>query len=255
MPDLSRFDLTGRTAVVTGASRGIGRAIALGLAESGADILATGRDTDSLAGLGAEVVALGRDFRSYAVDLERPDEVDGFTAAVLDEAGVPDILVNNAGMIARAPAAEHTDEQWNATIAVDLTAHFRISRALGAEMVRRGHGKIVFTASLLSYQGGINVVSYAAAKSGISGLTRALANEWAPHGVTVNAIVPGYIATDNTEALRADDVRRRSIDERIPMGRWGTPDDLVGAAVFLASPASDYVTGAHLVVDGGWMSR
>ncbi|CAN5366086.1 2-dehydro-3-deoxy-D-gluconate 5-dehydrogenase KduD [soil metagenome] len=255
MTDSSLFDLSGTTAVITGASRGIGNAIARGLAEAGADIVATAKSTSSLVELEADVTKLGRAFRAHALDLADPSSVDAFTAAVLAEVGAPEILVNNAGTIARAPALQHSDEQWDTTLAVDLTSHFRISRAFGAGMVERGSGKVIFTASLLSFQGGINVVSYTAAKSGLLGLTHALANEWAQHGVTVNAIVPGYIATDNTDALRADDARRRSIDERIPMGRWGVPDDLIGAAVFLASRASDYVTGTHVAVDGGWLSR
>ncbi|PJJ55362.1 SDR family oxidoreductase [Compostimonas suwonensis] len=253
MTDL--FDLTGSTALVTGASRGIGRSIALGLASAGADVVATATDAATLDGLGTEITGLGRTFRGHSLDLSQRANVDAFIEAVLADTGAPDILVNNAGMIARAPALQHSDEQWDTTLAVDLTSHFRITRALGAGMVERGHGRVIFTASLLSFQGGINVVSYTAAKSGILGLTHALANEWAPHGVTVNAIVPGYIATDNTLPLTTDEARRRSIEERIPMGRWGTPDDLVGAAVFLASRASGYVTGTHIAVDGGWLSR
>jgi 2-deoxy-D-gluconate 3-dehydrogenase len=176
-------------------------------------------------------------------------------AGQLDALGRIDILVNNAGTIARAPAAEHPDEFWDHVIQVNLTSQFLLSREIGRTMIDRGRGKIIFTASLLSFQGGINVPGYTAAKSGVAGLTRALANEWAAHGVNVNAIAPGYIATDNTQALRDDPVRHRSILERIPAGRWGTPDDLAGATVFLASPASDYVNGVILPVDGGWLGR
>ena len=254
MPD-SLFDLSGSTAVVTGASRGIGAAIAAGLAAAGADIIATATSAGSLAETERLVTAHGRAFKPHALDLSDRSSVDAFIGAVLSGSGGPDILVNNAGIIRRAPAAEHGDDLWDETVGVDLTAQFRLARAAGAGMIERRHGRILFTASLLSFQGGINVVSYAAAKSGILGLTRALANEWAPHGVTVNSIVPGYIATDNTQPLRDDPVRRKAIEERIPMGRWGTPADLAGAAIFLASRASDYVTGTQLIVDGGWLSR
>lgn len=255
MPDLGLFDLTSTTAVVTGASRGIGAAIAAGLAAAGADIVGTATKSASLPAIEAEVTRHGRSFHGFQLDLADPASVDAFTASVLERFGSPDILVNNAGVIHRAPALQHSDAQWDESIAVDLTSHFRITRAFGAGMVERGRGKVIFTASLLSFQGGINVVSYAAAKSGILGLTHALANEWAPHGVTVNAIVPGYIATDNTQPLRDDEARRQAVEDRIPMGRWGTADDLIGAAVFLAARASDYVTGTQVVVDGGWLSR
>lgn len=255
MPDLSSFDLSGSTAIVTGASRGIGAGIAVGLAAAGADIIGTATNIASLDGTERAVVAHGRSFSGHALDLANQASVDEFIARVLTRADGPDILVNNAGIIRRAPAAEHSDDLWNETVAVDLTAQFRLARAAGAGMIARRRGRIIFTASLLSFQGGINVVSYAAAKSGILGVTHALANEWAPHGVTVNSIVPGYIATDNTQPLRDDTARCAAIEERIPMGRWGTPADLAGAAVFLASRAADYVTGTQLVVDGGWLSR
>jgi 2-dehydro-3-deoxy-D-gluconate 5-dehydrogenase len=255
MPDLSLFDLTGSTAVVTGASRGIGAGIATGLAAAGADIVATATNAASLDGIEHVVAGHGRSFKGYSLDLADRASVDGFIAKVLTGTDAPDILVNNAGIIRRAPAAEHGDDLWDETIAVDLSAQFRLARAAGAGMIARRRGRIIFTASLLSFQGGINVVSYAAAKSGILGVTHALANEWAPHGITVNSIVPGYIATDNTQPLRDDAARRQAIEARIPIGRWGTPADLAGAAVFLASRASDYVTGTQLVVDGGWLSR
>lgn len=255
MPDSGLFDLTGCTAVVTGASRGIGAALAKGLADAGADIVASARDADSLAGLEKQVISSGREFHGLAVDLSEPHHVDAFISGVQALGVDVDILVNNAGSIERAPAVEHTDEQWDRIVGVDLTSQFRITRELGGDMVRRGRGRVIFTASLLSLQGGVNVVSYTAAKSGLLGLTRALANEWAPSGVTVNALIPGYIETDNTQPLRDDDSRRLSIEQRIPIGRWGVPDDLIGAAVFLAAPASAYVTGTQIVVDGGWMSR
>jgi 2-deoxy-D-gluconate 3-dehydrogenase len=255
MTDSLLLDLTGRTALVTGASRGIGLAIAAGLAAAGADIVATARDAATLAPLEARVLAFGRSFAAHSLDLAQPESVDGFLEAVVTSSGTPDILVNNAGTIQRSPAVEHSDEQWDLTLGVDLTQHFRITRALGRDMVARGSGRVIFTASLLSFQGGINVVSYTAAKAGVLGLTRALANEWAPSGVTVNSLVPGYIETDNTQPLLDDPVRSKAIEDRIPMGRWGTPDDLVGAAVFLAAPASAYVTGTQVVVDGGWLSR
>ena len=250
------FDLTGRLAVVTGCRRGIGLAMARALADAGADIVGV---SASLEGTGSDVAeqieATGRTFTGYRVDLAH-------RAAALELAATLgrldrdiDILVNNAGTIRRAPAAEHRDEDWDQVLAVNLTAPFALARELGKRMLDRGRGKIIFTASLLSFQGGINVPGYTAAKSGIAGLTRALANEWAGRGVNVNAIAPGYIATDNTQALRADPQRSRGILERIPAGRWGRPEDLAGATVFLASAASDYVHGTTILVDGGWLGR
>ena len=248
------FDLTGQTAVVTGAKRGIGLAIAEALAAAGADIIgvsasleATGSEAES------RVRALGRTFEARQVDFAERTAVTALGAELA--ARSVDILVNNAGTIARKPAAEHDDELWDHVLEVDLTSHFVLSRALGGSMLSRGRGRIIFTASLLSFQGGINVPGYAAAKSGITGLTKALSNEWAGRGVTVNAIAPGYIATDNTQALQDDPDRSRSILERIPAGRWGEASDLGGAAVFLASSAADYVTGITLPVDGGWLAR
>lgn len=251
----SLFDLTGQSAVVTGASRGIGAAIARGLADAGANIIATGRDATELADLERHVKDAGGEFRGFSLDLSQPHSISVFIDDVRSAGAEIDILVNNAGTIERAPAVDHTDEQWNTVMGVDLSSQFSITRALGGDMVRRGRGRVIFTASLLSFQGGINVVSYTAAKSGLMGLTRALANEWAASGVTVNALVPGYIETANTQQLRDDEARRLSIEGRIPMGRWGRPDDLIGAAIFLAAPASAYVTGTQVVVDGGWLSR
>ncbi len=249
------FDLSGRTAVVTGARRGIGLAMAEALARAGADIIGVSAKLEP-AGSDVEraVHAAGRSFTALTADLA--DRAAVLRLAVdLEALGPIDILVNNAGTIARAPAAEHADELWDHVIQVNLTSQFLLTRELGRTMVARGRGKVIFTASLLSFQGGINVPGYTAAKSGLAGLTKALANEWAAHGVNVNAIAPGYIATDNTQALRDDPARHRSILERIPAARWGRPDDLAGATVFLAAPASDYVNGVILPVDGGWLGR
>lgn len=249
-----RFSLSGVTAVVTGASRGIGFAMATALAGAGADIIGV---SASLAASGSDieraVTAAGRSFEGFACDFADPDSVDAL-GATLAGRGV-DVLVNNAGTIERAPAAEHPLELWDRVVQVNLSSQFRLTQAVARPMLARGHGKVIFTASLLSFQGGINVPGYTAAKSGIAGLTRALANEWAPRGVNVNAIAPGYIATDNTQALRADPARSAAILERIPAGRWGDADDLAGATIFLASPASDYVSGVVLPVDGGWLGR
>ena len=247
------FDLSGKLAVVTGARRGIGRAMAEALATAGADIIGVSarlRPDDEV----AEVIrGRGRSFEAYAVDLGDREAVVALGAELAGRA--PDILVNNAGTIERAPAAQHPLAWWDRVLEIDLTSPFALTQLVAAPMLDRGHGKIVFTASLLSFQGGINVPGYTAAKSGIAGLTRALANEWAPLGVNVNAIAPGYIATDNTAALRDDPHRSRSILERIPAGRWGRGDDIAGATVFLSSAASDYVSGAVLPVDGGWLGR
>ena len=247
------FDLTGRTAVVTGARRGIGFAMAEALAGAGADIVAVSASQESDGGaIGRRVRELGRGFEGFAVDFRDREAVAGFGALMRDRA---DILVNNAGTIRRAPAAEHPLEWWDEVVDVNLSSQFVLTQAIGAGMIERGGGKVIFTASLLSFQGGINVPGYAAAKSAIAGLTKALSNEWAAKGVTVNAIAPGYIATDNTEALRGDAVRSAAILERIPAGRWGEASDLAGATVFLASGAADYVTGAIIPVDGGWLGR
>jgi 2-deoxy-D-gluconate 3-dehydrogenase len=253
---VNRFDLTGKTAVVTGSRRGIGRAVAVALAEAGADVIGCSANLELDGGeVGREVRAAGRTFTALRVDFADRAQVLGLATELNRDGRCVDILVNNAGDIARAPAAEHTDADWDRIIAIDLSSQFVLTREVGRGMLQRGHGKVIFTASLLSFQGGINVPGYTAAKSGIAGLTRALSNEWAARGVQVNAIAPGYIATDNTEALRTDATRSRAILERIPAGRWGRPEDLAGAAVFLASPASDYVNGAILPVDGGWLGR
>ncbi len=250
------FNLTGKTALVTGCKRGIGFAMAQGLAEAGANIIGVSANLE-LSGSAIEkaVTALGRTFTAYQCDFTQREAVKAFAAQVMAEQGVPDILINNAGTIKRQPAAEHSDEFWFEVIEVNLNAQFLLSRDIGAKMVERGSGKIIFTASLLTFQGGLTVPGYAASKGGIGQLTKALSNEWASKGVNVNAIAPGYISTDNTEALRDDPVRSQQILGRIPAGRWGEVDDFKGPVVFLASEASRYVHGEILVVDGGWMGR
>ena len=248
------FDLTGRTALVTGAKRGIGRVMAEALAVAGADIIGVSKTLETSGSEVAKAVsAHGRQFTAYQVDFADRAAVASLAREV--EPRALDILVNNAGTIRRAPAAEHPDEFWDEIIDIDLSSQFVLTRELGRGMLARGSGKIIFTASLLSFQGGINVVSYSAAKSGIAGMIRALANEWTRHGVTVNGIAPGYIATDNTRPLRDDRERYTAILDRIPAGRWGNPADLAGATIFLASPAADYVSGVILPVDGGWLGR
>ncbi len=256
MTILDQFNLSGKTALVTGCKRGIGKAMAVGLAEAGADIIGVSASLElSGSEIEKEVTALGRSFRAYQCDFGDREKLYEFIGQVRADVPQIDILVNNAGTILRKPAAEHPDEYWDKIIEVNLNAQFVLSREFGKDMVTRGSGKIIFTASLLTFQGGITVPGYAASKGGIGQLTMALANEWAPHGVNVNAIAPGYIATDNTAALQADPVRNPAILSRIPAGRWGDPEDFKGAIVFLASDASKYVNGTILTVDGGWMGR
>jgi 2-deoxy-D-gluconate 3-dehydrogenase len=255
MSVLDLFKLDGRTALVTGAKRGIGRAMAVALAEAGADIVGVSRSLEPGSDVENEIVALGRRFQGYACDFSDRTAVYRLLETVVAKFPAIDILVNNAGDILRKPAAEHPDEYWDRILEVNLNSQFVISREIGKRMVQRGSGKIIFTASLLTFQGGITVPGYAAAKGAIGQLTKALANEWAGRGVQVNAIAPGYISTDNTTALRADPVRAPAILARIPAGRWGEAEDFKGAVVFLASKASDYVNGEILVVDGGWMGR
>ncbi|WP_228507625.1 SDR family oxidoreductase [Herbiconiux sp. VKM Ac-1786] len=248
------FSLEGTTSVVTGASRGIGRAMAVALAEAGSDIIGVSTTLPASGSeVGAAVEATGRRFEGLACDFADPSAVDALGAA-LAERDI-DVLVNNAGTIERSPAAEHPLDSWYRVLEINLSSQFRLTQAVGRRMLDRGRGKVIFTASLLSFQGGINVPGYTAAKSGIAGLTKALSNEWSARGVNVNAIAPGYIATDNTAALRADPSRSQSILDRIPAGRWGEASDLAGATVFLASRASDYVDGITLPVDGGWLGR
>jgi 2-deoxy-D-gluconate 3-dehydrogenase len=251
---LEAFRLTGKNALITGSSRGLGAAIAIALAEAGANVALHGSRgvprtvVDQVAATGARHIELIADLR----DPDRAPELVEQTIAAL---GSIDVLVNNAGMIRRAPAVDFTTADWNDVLATNLTSVFRLSQSGGRHMLQRGSGKIINIASLLSFQGGVTVPSYAAAKGGISQLTKALANEWAAKGLQVNAIAPGYMETDNTEALRNDPARSRQIMERIPAGRWGTPQDVAGAAVFLASSASDYINGHILAVDGGWLGR
>lgn len=255
MTVLSSFDLSGKTAVVTGAKRGIGRGMAEALAQAGADIVGVSASLQPGSDVEQAVTALGRKFTPYQCDFSDRAAVTALAAQLQADGVAPDILINNAGTIKRKPAAEHPDDWWDEVIEVNLSAQFVLSREIGRGMVERGRGKIIFTASLLTFQGGITVPGYAASKGGIGQLTRALANEWAGKGVNVNAIAPGYIATDNTQALQDNPDRSKSILERIPQGRWGTPQDFAGPAVFLSSAASDYVNGEILVVDGGWMGR
>jgi 2-dehydro-3-deoxy-D-gluconate 5-dehydrogenase len=253
---MTLFDLTGRLAVVTGARRGIGRAMAQALAEAGADIIGVSANLEQAGSeVEKEVTAAGRSFEAIRADLADPAAVRELGDDLAGRRRPVDILVNNAGTIRRAPADRHSDADWDLVLQVNLTAQFVLARAVGGAMAARGHGKIIFTASLLSFQGGITVPGYTAAKHGVAGLTKALANEWAPRGVNVNAIAPGYIATDNTQALRDDQARSAAILDRIPAGRWGTATDLGGATVFLASDAAAYVHGAVLPVDGGWLGR
>jgi 2-deoxy-D-gluconate 3-dehydrogenase len=251
----SPFDLSGRKALVTGCSRGIGRAMAVALANAGADIVGVSATLAPGSDVEREVAATGRAFTPYACDLSDRDAVASLLKRVTSRHPDLDILVANAGTIRRAPAAEHSDDDFDHVLEVNLRSQFVMAREIGRTMIARGRGKIVFTASLLSFQGGITVPGYAASKGGIAQLTKALSNEWAGRGVNVNAIAPGYIATDNTEALRADETRNAAILSRIPAGRWGTPEDLAGALIFLCSRASDYVHGTVLTVDGGWMGR
>ena len=253
---MKMFDLSGKTALVTGCKRGIGRGMAEALAEAGADIIGVSATLEpSGSDVEQAVTAMGCKFHAYSCDFSDRDAIHAFAKQIEADGHKPDILVNNAGTIKRKPAAEHEDALWDEVINVNLSSQFILSREIGRGMIARGSGKIIFTASLLTFQGGITVPGYSASKGGIGQLTKALANEWAPHGVNVNAIAPGYIATDNTQALQDDPVRSKSILERIPQGRWGTPADFAGPAIFLASSASDYVNGEILVVDGGWMGR
>ncbi|HET9204122.1 MAG TPA: SDR family oxidoreductase [Acidimicrobiia bacterium] len=250
---LSRFDLTGRTALVTGSRRGIGRAIAAALAEAGADIIGVSATIAAGSEVEGEVEAAGRSFTAIRADLGERGQLYGLLDQVAGR--TVDILVANAGSNRRRPAAEYVDDDWDSLIELNLSSQFILAREIGKTMLERGRGKVIFTASLLSFQGGITVPAYAASKGGIASLVKALSNEWAGQGVQVNGLAPGYIATDNTQALQDDPVRSKEILGRIPAGRWGTPADLAGPAVFLASPASDYVSGEILVTDGGWMGR
>lgn len=256
MSVLDTFRLDGKTAVVTGCKRGIGKAMAIALAEAGADIIgvsATLETSDSA--VEKAVSALGRSFTGYSCDFSDRAALKKFASTLKSDHIKIDILVNNAGTIKRAPAAEHPDEFWDEVIEVNLSAQFLLSREVGAQMIENGSGKIIFTASLLTFQGGITVPGYAASKGGIGQLTMALANEWGSKGINVNAIAPGYVRTDNTQALQDNKERHDSILERIPAGRWGETQDFAGPVVFLASDAANYLHGTIVTVDGGWMGR
>jgi 2-deoxy-D-gluconate 3-dehydrogenase len=250
------FRVDGKLALITGSSRGIGLAIATALAESGADIIGV---SSKLEASGSElekaVVNAGKKFYAYQCDLSKRDSIYSFLEKVKADHPRIDILINNAGHILRKPVAEHPDDYWDTIININLNAQFILAREIGKRMVEQGYGKIVFTCSLLSFQGGITVPGYAASKGAIASLLKAFANEWARSGVNVNGVAPGYIATDNTSALRADPDRNTAILARIPANRWGTPEDMAGAFVFLSSPASDYMNGTIVTVDGGWMGR
>jgi len=251
---LDQFKLKGRVALVTGASAGLGQAIAIALAEAGADVVCHGNTRTTDATLEA-ISRAGRQAFAVAGDLAEIETPKALIETTIERFGRIDILVNNAGTIRRAPAAEYSEEDWHTVIEVNLSAVFRLSQLAGRRMLKQGSGKIVTIASLLSFQGGITVPAYAASKGGVAQLTKALANEWAAKGINVNAIAPGYMRTENTEALQQDEARNRQILERIPAARWVEPADVAGAVIFLASSASDYVNGHVLVVDGGWMGR
>ncbi len=252
---MKQFDLTGKVALVTGCKRGIGMAMTLGLAEAGADIIGVSATLEAGSEVEKAVVALGRKFQAYTCDFGDRESLHAFIAKVTAENPRIDILVNNAGTILRAPAAEHSDAYWDKVIEINLSAQFVLTREIGKLMVERGSGKIVFTTSLLAFQGGLTVPGYAASKGGVGQLAMSFANEWASNGVNVNAIAPGYVSTDNTEALSKDPVRSEQILSRIPAGRWGRPDDFKGPIVFLCSEAAGYMHGSTVLVDGGWMGR
>jgi 2-deoxy-D-gluconate 3-dehydrogenase len=249
----SQFSLTGKTALVTGASKGIGASIAIAMAQAGADVVLVGRSQDSLSATRTAIENLGRTTETLIADVESRDQIA--TAFESIEQLNVEIVVNNAGSISRAPAIETSLEDWDRIIDTNLNSVFQISQLCAKSMLAKGHGRIINIASLLSFQGGINVPAYTASKHAVAGVTKALANEWGAKGVTVNAIAPGYISTDNTQALRNDVDRNASILARIPIGRWGTPEDLAAVAVFLASPAAAYINGEIITVDGGWMGR
>ncbi len=250
----SLFDLTGKVALVTGCDTGIGQGMAVALASAGADVVGASVVEDC-SDTQKQIEALGRKFSYHRVDISDRVQLYAFIKNVFEQNARIDIAFNNAGIIMRNPAAEHSDEFWDKVIDINLNAQFILGRELGKHMIEKGGGKIVFTCSLLSFQGGINVPGYTASKSALAGLVKAFSNEWASKGVCVNGIAPGYVATNNTTALRADVERSKAILERIPAGRWATPEDYKGPAIFLASAASDYVNGTVLVVDGGWMGR
>ena len=252
---LDQFKLNGKIALVTGCRRGIGKAMAEGLAEAGADIIGVSASLEAGSEVQQSIENSGRKFYPYQCDFSKREHLHTFTAQIKKDFPIIDILVNNAGTILRKPAAEHPDEYWDEVIAINQTAPFILTREIGKAMIARGSGKIIFTASILTFQGGINVPGYAASKGAIGSLVKAFANEWGNKGVNVNAIAPGYISTDNTTALRADENRSGLILDRIPANRWGEPEDFKGPVVFLSSSASDYMHGTIITVDGGWMGR
>lgn len=249
------FRTDNKVALVTGCSSGIGMAIAIELAQSGADIIGVSNNLQADSEVAKAVAAAGKKFYAYQADFSKRESLYAFLNKVKAEHPRIDILINNAGHIMREPAATHSDDYWDTIININLDAQFIITRELGKRMIEQKYGKIVFTCSLLSFQGGINVPGYAASKGAVASLLKAFANEWAQHGITVNGVAPGYIATNNTTALRADADRSQAILARIPAGRWGETSDLTGAYVFLSSPASDYINGTIITVDGGWMGR
>jgi 2-deoxy-D-gluconate 3-dehydrogenase len=249
---LDKFRLDGQVAVVTGGTKGLGRAIAQALAEAGADIAVVSRNPDR--GIEESVLGLGRKYLHHVADLSDRNQTKNVASAILKEMGDISILINNSGIIRRAPAAEYSEKDWDATIEIDLTGAFILSQSCGRIMLKRGRGKIINIASVLAFQGGINVVAYTAAKHGVAGLTKALANDWASKGVNVNGLAPSFFITELTEPIQKDQDRSKSITTRTPAGRWGIPGDIAGAVVFLASPASDFIHGVVLPVDGGWMA-
>ncbi|MBW2339408.1 MAG: SDR family oxidoreductase [Deltaproteobacteria bacterium] len=249
---LDKFRLDGKTAVVTGGTKGIGKAIAIALAEAGADIAVVSRSPQP--NIEKVILGLGRGYMHHAADLAEREQTRNVIPAIVKRMGDVDILVNNAGIIRRSPAAEHSEGDWDSTLETDLTAPFILCQAAGRIMLKKGKGKIINIASVLAFQGGINVTAYASAKHGVVGLTKAFANDWASKGINVNALAPSFFTTELTEAIQKDPERSQSITARTPAGRWGTPDDIAAAAVFLASPASDYVHGVVLPVDGGWLA-
>lgn len=249
---LDSFRLDGKIALVTGGTKGIGKAMALALAEAGADIAAVSRRPDP--DLEKAILALGRRYLHHSADLTKREETRKVIPAVVESLGDVDILVNNAGIIRRSPAIEHPESDWDTTLEIDLTAAFILSQAAGQIMLKKGRGKIINVASVLAFQGGLNVAGYVSAKHGVAGLTKALANDWASKGINVNALAPSFFTTEFTEAIQNDPDRSKSITARTPAGRWGIAEDMAGAAVFLASPASDFINGVILPVDGGWMA-
>ena len=255
MSILEKFKLDGKVALVTGASVGLGQAMAIALAQAGADVVCHGHLSGEAADTAQIIADLGRNSAEICGDMADKSTPSRLIDEVIEKFGRIDILVNNAGMIRRSPAVDFSEEDWSTVLEVNLSSIFRLSQAAARKMIPNGGGKIVNIASLLSFQGGITVPAYTASKSGVAGLTKAFANEWAKENINVNAIAPGYMATNNTAALRADENRNRQILERIPAGRWGAAEDLAGAVVFLSSAASDYLQGHILIVDGGWMAR